>query len=155
MIARQLASTDQVFDDLQPRTRAVSHPNGDSPIEFDNRRWLRLQQPVVQRYDLFPVGFFPACRTRMTAGDCGLNAVGTNWLVTRKSLFQVAGSAVNQQPVPACAVLLLQQDRTAVAVEPGRKAGCLELKKGRQPEHFPTVGHKARQAARQSQRLFA
>ena len=128
---------------------------GDRPIEIDHRRRHHDAQPVVERGDAGPVGIGRAARARMAGGKRGLQRIGTI-AAERFRAGQRVKAAVDQQLVPARAVLFGQRHECAVRPDARRKARCLDLHQGEQAEHFRDRSrHQPRQNAAQPLRLQA
>src|SRR5438477_724526 len=111
VLAKRGARGDRL-DRIDSGPRTLRHRDGYRSIERRNRRRVHLQQLVVERDDVTPIRFFERWRRRMTRGDGCLNVIGRDFVARRRS-FQMPHPPCNELPIPARAVLLLENSEIA------------------------------------------
>jgi hypothetical protein len=96
-----------------------------------------------------------ATRARVARRDRRLQRVGAALFAQRFGARQRREAAVNQQLIPARAILLQQQDGLAVRAHPRRGARGLDFHQRGQAVHLGLVRHQPAQDAPEAQRIFA
>jgi hypothetical protein len=86
----------------------------------------------------------------VAAGDRGLQRVGAQRAAERLGALQSVQAALHEQVVPAGAVLVGEQYRLAVAVDPCRQPRGLQLDQGQQAVDLRFARHQRREHAPQA-----
>src|ERR1035438_1072211 len=107
-------------DTFQARCRAVGHGDRDRLVEPDHRRRHELGECLVKRRDLCPVGVLAGPRLRVARRDRGLQHVraGRGGAVLRTQ--ECRETTVDEELIPAPAILLKQRDGLAGRPGPRR-----------------------------------
>src|SRR5207248_7260812 len=108
----------QVIGKTKSLLRTFAHGNGDCAVQFDNRGWLNLKQPVVEQRNLAPVRGCQGGTLGVHGRNGRLQSVGAE-VARLKSAFGERDAFGDLVPVPQRPVLLLQQDQVSV----GRGSG--------------------------------
>ena len=91
----------------------------------------------------------------MAGGERGLQGIGTAAAAERPAARERVEAAPDQQRIPARTVLLEQQHRPALRVDPGVGARGLQLHQRDQAVDLALVGHQAGEHPAEAQRLVA
>jgi len=130
--------------------------DGDRAVELDDRRRLERRERGVERRYAGPVGRVRRRRSRVARGDRGLKRI-RSWRAVREDLgaLERFQPETDQEPVPARAILIEQQDRLSRRVRARRRARLLDLEQRHEPMHLGLIGSETREHAREPQRVLA
>ncbi len=155
MIGLERALRCKPVGELEARRRPVGHGHGDRPVQLHHGRGREARQLIVERGDVHPVRVCRGRGARVTGGDRRLQEVRSTRLTERLAARQRQQSAMNEQPVPDCAVLLHEQHR--LAVRPGARAdaGRLDFHQRHESVNFRLARREPGEDAPDAQRLLA
>ena len=125
VVAVEVAGGGQVVHQVEAGGRALDHGHGDRVVEGDHRGAGHRQELAVEDGDAPPVGGRGGRGDGVQGGDAGLEAVGAGRAAADRLVEQVDALA-DLGPVPAAAVLLLQQHQLAARADPPLPAGVVE-----------------------------
>src|SRR5207253_1415376 len=121
----------QRLDVTQTGLRPVEVASGDGAVQLGDGRRREGQERVVQRDDLLPVGLCPAGRPGVARGNSGLQLVRP-WPPQTGGPLQQGYPGGDPLPVPAGAILVLQQHQAACLIKPRLGAGEVETHQRKQ-----------------------
>src|SRR5581483_8183981 len=135
MIVREMLARQQVIDKRKPLRQTFAHGNGHGAVQFDNRGWMNLEQPVVEQRNLAPVRRCRGGTLSMNGGNNRLQSVGAKAARLQSALGEreAFGDLI---PVPQRPVLLLQQDQVSVGRGAGGAARLLQQHEPQQSHHL-------------------
>jgi len=125
----------QRLDQAERGERAARLRHRDGTIEGHHRRRLEPLQRAIQKLDLGPVGVLGPRRAGMQRGDGGLELIRTRPTVPHR-LVEQRQPLGDHRPVPAAAILVVEQHDGAVGIEPRRGARVLKQHQRRQAHHL-------------------
>src|SRR5690606_12215399 len=123
VVAAQGRLVHQRVGDLQAPLGTVRHPDRHHPVQLHDGRRGRLREDAVQGRDLLPVGVLGGGRLRVAGGDRGLQHVGAGRFADGLRAEQGGVAAVDEEPVPEAAVLLVDGDGFAGRAGAGPRQG--------------------------------
>jgi hypothetical protein len=132
----------ELADQLKPGVRAAGHGNRHGMVECRHRVVGHLQQHLVQRHDLRPVGRLGARGLVVHRGDRGLDLVRAGWS-PRQRLADQRHALGDLVGVPAAAVLLRHGDQRAVRPGARRPARVGEQHQREEPGHLAVLREQA------------
>jgi len=121
VVGAQRGHVQQGVGEGQARLRTIRHAQRDGAVQFHDGGGHQLGQCIVQGGDAGPVRRFRRQRPRVAGGDGGLQRIRPEGTEAAGAL-QRREAAADQQPVPARAVLVHQQDGRAVRSRAGALA---------------------------------
>ena len=111
MVAVHQRIRPELIHDGQPRCRPIRHADSNSAVELDDGGRCELGELRVQRGDARPIRFIGRNCPRMARREGCLQCVRAGVAGEGLGSFERGQAQANQQPIPALAVLIKQQDR--------------------------------------------
>jgi hypothetical protein len=103
----------ELVDHFQASGRAVGHGHSDAAIQFDDGRGRELGESVIQGDNAGPVCFGGGAGACVTCGDGSLESVRARSAAEFFSALKRREASMNEELIPARAVLIEKQDRFA------------------------------------------
>lgn len=139
MVAAQPGLVREGVEQHQTGLRTVPHRHRRGAVDRDDRRGRQGGQDVVERDDLRPVGGGDVGGLVVQRGDRGLHAVRARRATGQRHGHE-SGALGDESAVPACTVLVREQNHRALRPGPGVAARVGQQHQGEQPGHLPLTG---------------
>src|SRR5262245_38593578 len=107
-------------------------------IQGNDRRWIQLEQVVVQLDDICPIRRCEIGGVRVDSGDAGLQMIHADYTAASAAV-QPEHALADPPAVPERAILLLQQKQIAGRIDARRGTSRLQQREGGESLSFRTT----------------
>ncbi len=125
MIILQSRYLQQVIDERDACSRAALHGDGNRLVEGNNWRRIGHIETLVKSHNPAPVGSVETAGAGVLGGNGGFEDIAADF-ARREGALQMAAGLGNVLPVPAVAILILQQHDVTGWGQPGSPPGFMQ-----------------------------